>query len=245
MGISHFKESAMMYSFSQFRTAVLCLSVSAFGVFAESAETSVSDTAGRPDDGTIVFSADFSGTGLPPEIIPMHKTRWSVEDGVLVGQPATAEQQQKNKEAGPGHYVHNAKMTVVGKFEDAVVEFDFRFEEEDRTVVFVGNAPGKSHLFNLNLAPDRASVMRFQDKKLKGDKKEILTEVPVRLPARQWHKMKVVMQGPVVTVSVNGDEILSVSHERFAGRQHNPTFRTAGPAVLQLDNIIIRSRRSE
>jgi hypothetical protein len=134
-------------------------------------------------------------------------------------------------------------MTVVGKFEDAVVEFDFRFEEEGRSVVFVGNAPGKSHLFNLNLSPDKANVMRFQDKKLKGDKKEILTEVPVRLPARKWHKVRVVMQGPTVTVSVNGKEILSVSHARFAGRKHNPTFRTAGPAVLQLDNIIIRNHR--
>ncbi|MHC4402793.1 MAG: family 16 glycoside hydrolase [Planctomycetota bacterium] len=235
----------MMHTFSQLKTALsfsgLCLSVSAFGGPAGSAESLVSNAPGKASDETIVFSADFSGTDLPSEIIPMHKTRWSVEDGVLVGQPATAEQQKKNKEAGPGHWGHNAKMTVVRKFEDAVAEFDFRFEEEGRTVVFVGNAPGRSHLFNLNLASDKASVMRFRDKKLKGDKNEILTEVPVRLPARQWHKVKVVMQGPAVAVSLNGKEMLSVSHERFAGRKHNPTFRTAGPAVLQLDNILLRN----
>lgn len=90
----------MMHSFRQLKTAPffagLCLSVSTLGGLAESAETSVSDVTGRADDETIVFSADFSGNGLPCEISPMHGTRWSVEDGVLVGQPATAEQQHKN-----------------------------------------------------------------------------------------------------------------------------------------------------
>jgi len=241
----------MMHPISQFHVVLflsgIWASISALGGLAESAEPPASGAerpsiTEKPADKTIIFSADFSYSDLPPEIVPMHKTRWSVEDGVLVGQPATAEQQKKNKEAGPGHWGHNAKMVLVGKFEDAVVEFSFRFEEEGGTVVFVGNAPGKSHLFNLNLSPDKASLMRFQDKKVKGDKKEILAEVPVRLPAGQWHKVRVVMQGEAVAVSVNGKNILTASHERFAGRKHNPNFRTAGPAVLQLDNIIIRDR---
>ena len=67
--------------------------------------------------------------------------------------------------------------------------------------------------------------------------RRILAEVPVILRARRWHTVKVVMQGPAVTVSVNGEHILSVSHDRFAGSKHNPNFRTAGPAVLYLDNI--------
>jgi hypothetical protein len=65
-------------------------------------------------------------------------------------------------------------------------------------------------------------------------------EVPTRLTARKWHRVKVVMQGEAVTVSVNGKEILSVSHERFVGGKHNPNFRTAGARTIQLDNISIQ-----
>ena len=157
-----------------------------------------------------LFSSDFTASKLPTEISPLHKTRWMVEDGVLIGGPATAEQQQMNKEAGQGHFGLNAKMFVKSIFEDAVVEFDFRFKEEGRTVVFVNNAPRRSHLFSLSLSPEKATLTRFQDKKLKGDKKEVLAEVPIRLNAYKWHRVKVVMQGEVVTASVDGKEILSV-----------------------------------
>lgn len=202
--------------------------------------TFVLPSIAKAEEKDCIFSSNFSASKLPTEISPLHKTRWMVEDGVLIGKPATAEQQKKNKEAGPGHFGHNAKMFVKSTFEDAVVEFDFRFEEEGLTAVFVSNAPGRSHLFSLSLSPKKATLRRFQDKKLKGDKKEVLAEVPVRLPARKWHRVKVVMQGKAVTISVNTREILSASHERFAGSKHNPNFRTAGACTIQLDNISIR-----
>ena len=187
-----------------------------------------------------LFSSDFAASKLPAEISPLHKTRWMVEDGVLIGMPATAEQQQMNKEAGPSHFGLNAKMFVKSRFKDAVVEFDFRFDEEGSTAVFVSNAPGRSHLFSLSLSPEKTTLTRFQDKKLKGDKKEVLVEVPTRLTARKWHRVKVVMQGEAVMVSVNGKETLSVAHERFVGEKHNPNFRTAGARTIQLDNISIQ-----
>lgn len=202
--------------------------------------TLVLSSISEAEEKNCLFSSDFTASKLPTEISPLHKTRWMVEDGVLIGGPATAEQQQMNKEAGQGHFGLNAKMFVKSIFEDAVVEFDFRFKEEGRTVVFVNNAPGRSHLFSLSLSPEKATLTRFQDKKLKGDKKEVLAEVPIRLNAYKWHRVKVVMQGEVVTASVNGKEILSVSHERFVGGKHNPNFRTAGVCTIQLDNISIQ-----
>ena len=114
-----------------------------------------------------LFSSDFAASKLPAEISPLHKTRWMVEDGVLIGRPATAEQQQMNKESGPGHFGRNAKMFVKSTFKDAVVEFDFRFDEEGRTAVFVSNAPGRSHLFSLSLSPEKTYTHAFSGQKTK------------------------------------------------------------------------------
>ena len=193
--------------------------------------------AAAGDEG-IIFSSDFSAAELPPEISPRHGTRWTIDDGVLVGQPATEEQQEKNKAAGTGHYGRSAVASVESRFEDAIIEFEFRIKD-GKKLVFVGNAPGRSHLFNVNLSPEEASLMRFQDKKAPADKKEVLAKAPVRLPAGEWHKVKVVMKGETVTLSVNGKEILSASHQRFGGSKHDPSFRTGG--TVQLDNISIRS----
>ncbi len=188
-------------------------------------------------DEALIFSSDFSAAELPPEISPRHGTRWAIEDGVLVGQPATEEQQEKNKAAGTGHYGRSAVASVQSRFEDAIIEFEFRIEYGQK-LVFVGNAPGRSHLFNVNLSPEEVSLMRFQDKKEPTDKKEFLANAPVRLPAGKWHKVKIVMEGETVTVSVNGKEILGASHERFGGSKHDPSFRTGG--TVQLDNVSIR-----
>ena len=140
--------------------------------------------AAAGDEG-IIFSSDFSAAELPPEISPKHGTRWVIEDGVLVGQPATEEQQEKNKAAGTGHYGRSAVASVQSRFEDAIIEFEFRIKD-GKKLVFVGNAPGRSHLFNVNLSPEEASLMRFQDKKAPADKKEVLAKAPVRLPAGEW-----------------------------------------------------------
>ena len=60
----------------------------------------------------LIFSSDFSAGELPPEISPKHGTRWAIAEGVLVGQPATEDQQKKNKAAGPGHYGRSAVASV-------------------------------------------------------------------------------------------------------------------------------------
>ena len=40
-------------------------------------------------DKSLIFSSDFSAGELPPEISPRYGTRWAIEEGVLVAQPAT------------------------------------------------------------------------------------------------------------------------------------------------------------
>jgi len=79
---------------------------------------------------------------------------WPVKDGAAYGRMTDMQTVRKQRAAGKkGHLEINPTLNIKASFHNAVIQFDFKIEDEGR-VVFVINGRNFSHMVQLEMAPE-------------------------------------------------------------------------------------------
>jgi len=132
---------------------------------------------------------------------PHSKADWKVEDGAIV---------VTGGEKG--------LLCTSVQFSDSVLKADFKADKRTNSGIFLRTAPvvGKDDIttkcYELNIAP---SDNPFPTASLVGRQKA--KEVP---ESENWQSFEVTVDGPNVTVKLNGDEILAYEDPKPIGRGH-------------------------
>ena len=116
---------------------------------------------------------------------------WKAENGVLRG-----------FESGPRHHgpVKMRKLPL----KDAMVECEFRLEGKATFagIIFNGSQE-RGHLVHLVMGKDQLRILAHPKK---GETKE-LVKVPAKLAIGEWHRVRLVLKGPTMTATINGQTI--------------------------------------
>ena len=93
---------------------------------------------------------------------------------------------------------HAAAARHEFKFDDAVLELDFKFDGAKTVSLSINDA--KNHLCRVQVLPDRFRVMKDDHDGPKGpDKGQVLAEKQIELKPGAWHRIRVEFKGPQMT----------------------------------------------
>ncbi|MDB4474496.1 DUF1080 domain-containing protein [Opitutaceae bacterium] len=202
---------------------------------------------------TVIFADDFTGR---TEVGPNYTTHaqwkgdWTVVDGVLVG-----------KQLNPGH---GATIRLFQDFTNLDMEFDFRFNGGTRWNFVVDDqnyAPVHAgHICRLSILPksikvadDKTGSMDLniltqrQDENLPEDQRKALdaflatkqAEAPLDLNKGQWYKLRVTIDGDVMSAYIDGKKVTSLRSPGFAHPIKNKFGFTVNGSTTEFDNIKI------
>jgi hypothetical protein len=154
---------------------------------------------------------------------------WKAENGVLRG-----------FESGPRR--HGPVKVRKLPLKDAVVECEFRLNGKATFAGIIFNgSQDRGHIVHLIMSKDQLRVMSHPKK---GESKELL-KVPAKLAIGEWHRVRLEFRGPVLTASIDGQNITAehacIAEEKqtfgLGGDSGGPEGEKAG--TLEFRNLII------
>ena len=213
----------------------------------------VSSAAADHHHREVIFTDDFNGrTEVGPDYTThaQWKGDWTVVGGVLVG-----------KQLNPGH---GATIRLFQDFTNLDMEFDFRFNGGTRWKFVVDDqnyAPVHAgHICRLSISPksikvadDKTGLMDLnirtqrQDENLPKDQRKALdaflatkqAEAPLDLKKGQWYKLRVVIDGDVMSAYIDGEKVTSLRSPGIAHPIKNKFGFTVNGSTTEFDNIKI------
>jgi hypothetical protein len=135
----------------------------------------------------LLYSEDFSSSASPDWHLN-HGT-WKTVDGAWQGAEEPADK-------------HAAAARHEFKFDDAVLELDFKFDGAKMVSLSINDA--KNHLCRVQILPDRFRVAKDDHDGPKGpDKGQVLGEKQIELKPGAWHHIRVEFKGPLMTAQID------------------------------------------
>ncbi len=135
----------------------------------------------------LLYSEDFSSSASPDWNLN-HGT-WKTVDGAWQGAEEPADK-------------HAAAARHEFKFDDALLELDFKFDGAKMVSISINDA--KNHLCRVQILPDRFRVMKDDHDGPKGpDKGQMLAEKQIELKPGVWHHVRVEFKGQQMTTTID------------------------------------------
>jgi hypothetical protein len=209
-----------------------------------------STTSAASNQRTVIFEDDFTGRTEVGENYTTHaewKGDWTVVDGVLVGQ-----------QLNPGH---GAIIRLFRDFTNLDMEFDFRFNGGTRCNFVVDDQNYQpvhaGHICRLSISPnsikvadDKTGAMDLnirtqrQDQTLPKDQRTALdaylktkeANAKLDLKIGQWYKLRVVIDGDVMTAYLDGKQVTTLRSPGFAHPTKNKFGSTVNGSTTEFDN---------
>lgn len=168
--------------------------------------------------GDVIFSDSFDGP-MKPEWQPGMKTRFTVIDGALNGQPATAEDQGKAHDKQ--HDGSSPAIQLNVPTGDCIVHYAFKISDKINAQHLTFNdgtsVTGTGHISSLQLHfRTGASLAKKKNTKKPGDIDEVLASNEWKPKPGEWHQVLQEMRGEEVVVQIEGGPTLIAKHPRFA-----------------------------
>ncbi len=206
---------------------VLLLLIVAVGAGAGSVEPRLA----QPDK--VVLKESFSGGAADAKLWQSRQhTRWSVVDGMLHGQPSTAEYQASRKD----HQGFEPRLMIRTELDDYIVDFRFRINSGEQHMV--GAFFELGHHFARVAFKEGGLEMNI------GNLQDptILAHMPeVKLEIGRWYRVLCEMRGDEVLVQFEGGPTLRGKDARIA--EHTPGFGITGlrGGTMDVDDVTIWS----
>ena len=186
----------------------------------------------QPDK--VVLDEDFSAAKTPERKLwqPRQNTRWSVVDGMLRGEPSTAEFQASRKD----HQGFEPRLMIANDLSDYVIEFRFRVNSGEQHMV--GAFFELGHHFARVAFKESGLEMNLGDLK----NPTILESLPqIKLEKGRWYHVLAEISGDETLVQFEGGPTLYGRDPRIA--EHTPGFGVTGlrGGSIDIDDVTIWS----
>lgn len=144
------------------------------------------------------------------------KGKWEIADGAL----RVRELKEDN---------HGAAMRCAIPLENAIVEYQFRFDGAKQTTLSLNATKG--HLSRALVTPTSLMVKKDSTDKNKTDKAQVLDTRKLNLKQGEWHTLVVELIGKEIVASVDGKEVAFGKHDGIAQTKANFGLTVAGESM--------------
>jgi hypothetical protein len=187
----------------------------------------------QPD--ALVLSEDFSSPGLDAKLWQARQhTRWSVVDGMLHGEPSTAEYQASRKD----HQGFEPRLMIQTELQDYIVEFRFRVNSGEQHAVGAFFEVG--HHFARVAFKESGLEMNLGNLK---DPTVLVSKPDTKLEKGRWYHVLCETRGDETLVQIDGLPMLYGKDPRVA--EHAPGFGITGlrGGTMDVDDVKIWSAK--
>lgn len=188
----------------------------------------------------VVLEDDFSKPGPlnKQQWTPRQGTQWKIEDGVLHGNPSTAEYQAKKKD----HKGYEPRISSPATPAQFVARFSVRFSGGSETAIVPFIEFGH-HVCRLHLTKDGTEVLAD------GESVKVAESRDLKYEPGRWYHVLAELKGEEVVIQFEDGPVLHASHPCFA----KPTpsggggLGLAGPkdGTAELDNVTLWTIKPE
>ena len=205
---------------------------------------SLSASAFEPIDsrkGVLIFEDDFESGSAKDEWMPLHGTRWTVEDGVFVGIPSTPEFQASRD----NHTGATPSMRLKVPARDCILQLSFKLSG-GLNAAHIGfdnssTAGGTGHIGRL-ISSTRGGMVLQKDRhsQIKGDKDEALDRSDWSIEPDRWYTVLIEAIGDSLIAQIEGGPTLRARHWRFDETKTAVNLKARGQdGTIAYDNVRI------
>ncbi len=213
--------------------------------------------AGLPDapkpvlveKGKLIYSADFSDGRVPAEWKAGSHTQWNVVDGVLVGNPAPKEYQEKRKSRGQKHTGGTPSSSVMVPLKDGIVQLSFMISGKMNGAHFGWNdgtfKTGTGHVNRFTVSTKSGlELIKDDDSTMDDDDDEVLDKADFNIKSDTWYTILLEFKGGEFVARISGGPTLRGTHEeRFNRLKTHMNLPTRGGGTIYYDNLKIWSAK--
>jgi hypothetical protein len=185
----------------------------------------------------LFFADDFSETKLKPQWVALHKTRWSVEDGVFKGIPATEAFQKSRTKHNGG--TPSSRLVVPTR--NCVIQFRFKITGKMKGLHFGFNdgssKTGTGHVCRVTYSTKGSSLVKDKNTKQDGDKVETLKTSDWKLKTDTWYTLLIEMHGEKMLAQIKDGPTLYAEHKRFDRDRDQINLPTRGGGNVYYDDV--------
>lgn len=209
------------------------------------------DASSTAPDTPVLFEDDFEGRSKLGEGYRTGRgmeAGWNIRDGVLFGEQVRDD--------------HGSTMRKQMEFGDLHVSFDFRFSGGSRFNFVIDDNNEKSvhagHVARASVSPKRISISddklgsmnldvreKRKQKSLSAEEQKALdsllarTQASTEISAKQgeWHHLEVIIRGTVMTVHLDGKQVVTLDSPGFAHPTKTQFGMTVNGTTIDFDNL--------